>query len=181
MELLSTHYKERVIPELKKELGIANIYALPKIIKVVVNVGIRQDQKTAELTKAIERTLLRVTGQKPVSTKAKKSIAAFKTRAGMDIGYKVTLRGSRMYDFLTKLINITLPRVRDFRGVPSSAVDKNGNLTIGIRENIVFPEIASDEVLSIHGLSITIATNANSREHGTALFKALGFPFEKKQ
>ena len=160
MELLSTHYKERVIPELKKELGIANIYALPKIIKVVVNVGIRQDQKTAELTKAIERTLLRVTGQKPVSTKAKKSIAAFKTRAGMDIGYKLS--------FLNILVNY-------------SWLDKNGNLTIGIRENIVFPEIASDEVLSIHGLSITIATNANSREHGTALFKALGFPFEKKQ
>lgn len=181
MERLSTHYTKHAISTLKEELGIANVYALPKIMKVIVNVGIRQDQKTADLVKAIERTLMRITGQKPVPTKARMSIATFKIRAGMDIGYMVTLRGKRMDDFLTKLIHVTLPRVRDFRGISLSAVDREGNLTIGIREHIVFPEIAADDVLHIHGMAVTIVTNAHSRERSLALFRALGIPFAKEK
>lgn len=179
MERLSTQYQRHGIPILKTELGMKNVHALPKLVKVVVNVGMRQDQKTAERVAAVERTLLSITGQKAVPTKARTSIATFKIRTGMEIGYMVTLRGRRMDDFLTKLIHVTLPRVRDFRGIPLSAVDQRGNLTIGIREHIVFPEIASDDVLHIHGMAITVVTNAKSRERGIVFFRALGFPFVK--
>lgn len=181
MERLRERYKQRTVPAIKQALQLTNVFSVPHITKVVVNVGIRQDQKTTELVKNIERTLTLITGQKPVPTKARQSIAAFKTRAGMDIGYMVTLRGTRMDDFLTKFIHVTLPRVRDFRGIPLSAVDRQGNLTIGIREHIVFPEIAADEIERIHGMSITLVTNAGTRERGLALFSALGVPFAQVQ
>ncbi len=127
MTTLKEKYQKTIVPQLQKELGITNINAIPKITKTVINIGVRQDQKTNEYMKTIENTLTRITGQKPVFTKAKKSIAAFKTREGMEIGAMVTLRGKRMYDFVTKLIGSTLPRVRDFRGVSDTIVDKQGN------------------------------------------------------
>lgn len=181
MRGLKELYKQKVMPELKKELGIKNALAVPRIIKVVVNIGIRQDQKTPESVKTIASTLKRITGQEPVATKARKSIATFKIREGTEIGFKVTLRGNRMDDFLTKLIHNTMPRVRDFRGIPVTSVDRKGNLSIGLKEHIVFPEINADEVERIHGLEITIATSAKNREEGIALFKALGFPLKQDQ
>jgi large subunit ribosomal protein L5 len=132
------------------------------------------------LVETVENTLLRITGQRPAKTAAKKSISNFKIRKGMTVGFMVTLRGHRMYDFLDKLVNLTLPRVRDFRGLPRKSVDHKGNLSIGFREHVAFPEIRPDEVERLHGLGITVVTNAKSREKGLALFAGLGFPFAAK-
>jgi large subunit ribosomal protein L5 len=147
--------------------------------KVILNAGLSKGLKDASFVDIIEDSLRRISGQKPVKTKAKKSISNFKIRQGMIIGMKVTLRGKRMYDFLDKLINITLPRIRDFRGLDDKAVDKTGNMTIGLKEHIAFPEIGSDEIEKIHGLEIVINTTAKNKEEGYELFKALGFPFKK--
>ncbi len=171
-------YKKEIIPELKKRLDIKNTLAIPRITKVVINVGVGKKEK--DFISTVEANLARITGQKPVLTKAKKAISAFKTRQGMVIGVAVTLRGKRMYDFLEKLINISFPRVRDFRGISEKHLDNMGNLTVGFKENISFPEIRADEIENIHGLEISITTTAKSREAGLELFKLLGFPFIKK-
>lgn len=174
---LKERYNKEIVAQLKKELGETNIMALPKVQKVVVSVGLSAS-KDAKLIETVEQTLTRITGQKPVKTKAKKSIASFKIREGMTVGMMVTLRGDRMWDFLTKLIHVTFPRVRDFRGISKKIVDAQGNLSIGFREHIAFPEIRSDEVERLHGIQVTVTTTAGTRERGQKLFEALGFPFQ---
>lgn len=178
MNNLKEKYSKEIIPKLKEKLGYKNNLATPRIDKVIINAGLSKGLKDATFIDTVESTLTRITGQRPVKTKAKKSISNFKIREGMVIGMKVTLRGKRMYDFLDKLINITLPRVRDFRGLEKESVDKNGNLTIGFREHISFPEVGSDEVERLHGLEVVINTTAKTREEGFELLKSLGFPFK---
>lgn len=176
--MLREHYEKKVVPAMVEKFGYKNRMAVPKLKLVSVNVGMTaanlKDPKYAE---TVEATLQRITGQKPVKTLAKKSIASFKIRQGMEIGMKVTLRGARMWHFLEKLIHVTLPRVRDFRGVPSKIVDKQGNLSLGFKEYIAFPEIRSDEVERLHGIQVTVGTTARSKEEGVELFRLLGFPF----
>ncbi len=181
MEPLQQLYKKNAIPTLKKEFALSNDLQVPKILKISLNVGVGKSLKDANYLSMVESSLTRISGQKPIRTRAKKSIAAFKIREGMVVGMSVTLRKKRMYDFLDKLVNVALPRVRDFRGLDSKAVDRQGNLSIGFRENLAFPEIRSDEIESTHGLEVTIATNARSREKGLALFTLLGFPFKKPE
>ncbi len=174
---LAEHYRQEVVPALKKELGLSNTLAVPGLVKVVLNVGLGKQSGDSKHSDLVVKTLNRITGQKPVLTRAKKSISNFKIRQGMVVGAMVTLRGKRMYDFLDKLIRIGLPRVRDFRGLPAKSIDAQGNLAIGFREHLIFPEIRSDEVEAIHGLEVAITTTAGKREWGKKLFELLGFPF----
>lgn len=174
-------YTKIAVPALKQQFGYKNNLAVPRVKKIVVSAGIGAGLKDPKFSETVVATLQRVTGQKPVLTLAKKSISGFKIRQGQAVGAMVTLRGKRMYDFLEKLINITLPRVRDFRGLAVQAIDQKGNLNIGFREHNVFPEIRPDEVEKLHGLQITIATTAASREIGLVLLKLLGFPFREKE
>lgn len=172
-------YKESVIPALKKELGYKNLMAIPKMQKVSINVGLGSQFKDAKLLEVMENVLTRISGQKPVRRRARLSISNFKIREGNIIGMSVTLRGNRMYDFLDKLLNITFPRERDFQGLNPKSIDGQGNLSIGFKEYLAFPEIRSDEVERLHGLQITITTSAETKKEGLALFTALGFPFKK--
>jgi len=172
-------YKKEVVPALQKELGFKNAMQAPKIKKVILNAGIGRFVKEPRYIDNVENTLAKITGQKPMRTKAKKSISNFKIREGMEIGVAVTLRGARMYQFLDKLVSITLPRVRDFRGLSEKSFDKNGNYTIGFKENLAFPEIKAEELEKIHGLQITINTNAKNKAEGKALLTRMGFPFIK--
>ena len=172
-------YTKQAVPVLKEKFGYTNTMAIPKIEKVVLNVGLGKSLKDSAFLETAEKTLERITGQKPVPTKARKSISNFKIREGMVIGMKVTLRGKRMQDFLQKLVTITLPRVRDFRGLSRKSVDREGNLNIGIKEHIAFPEIKTDEIERLHGLEIAVVTTAHTKEEGLALFEALGFPLQK--
>ena len=174
---LKERYTKEIRPQLMKELGISNIMAAPKVTKVTVSVGLSQAIKDPKLMELIEQTLRRITGQKPVQTKAKKSIASFKIREGQIVGIMVTLRGERMWDFLTRFTQFTFPRIRDFRGISDSTVDAQGNMSIGFKEHLAFPEIRTDEVERVHGLQVTITSTAGNRKNGLALFKALGFPF----
>src|SRR3989344_6813372 len=176
---LKEKYQKVVIPALKEKFGYKNNLAIPRIDKVVVNVGTGQGLKDAKFNEVVAATLERITGQRPIRVAAKKSISNFKIRAGLVVGMMVTLRGKRMYDFVEKLINITLPRIRDFRGLETKMVDPNGNLNIGFREHIAFPEIRSDEVEKIHGLQVSVVTDAKSHDIGLELFKLLGFPFRQ--
>lgn len=175
---LREKYQKEVVPQMKEKFGYKNAMAVPKIEKVVINTGIgrfRQDQKTVE---EIVHALSLVSGQKPVFSLAKKAISSFKTRKGMKVGLKVTLRGQRMYDFLERLIYLALPRSRDFRGIDQKSIDQKGNLTIGIKEHIIFPEISHEEVKTIFGLEISVVTNAKKREEGLELLRLLGFPIK---
>lgn len=156
--------------------GLKNKLATPCITKVTINVGLNARNNDAKLPDVIQSVLARITGQRPVARTAKKSISNFKVREGMVVGYMVTLRGKRMEDFITKFVNLVLPRVRDFRGVEPKSIDARGNLSLGFREYIAFPEIRSDEVEKLHGLEVNITTTAGTRERGLTLFKALGFP-----
>ena len=181
---LKERYERRVIPHFLKELGYKNRLAVPRMLKVVVNVGVgsllKNDSNSKELGEAVEQDLAFITAQKPVQTKSKKSIAAFGTRRGQMLGFKVTLRGKRMMDFLERLVNLALPRTRDFFGIPVTSFDQKGNLTIGIKEHTVFPEVGRGErgqkVKKIFGFEITVVTNAQSKEEGISLFKMMGFP-----
>jgi large subunit ribosomal protein L5 len=179
MNRLKQKYLKEIIPALKEKFGYKNILAVPKLLKVTLNVGISATKKDDKYQELINKTLTRISGQKPVFTKAKKAISSFKTREGQIVGAKVTLRKDRMYDFVDKLIGISLPRVRDFRGINSKSVDKGGNLTIGFKEHLVFGEINMDEVENIHGLEVVLTTNAKNKEEGLELFKLLGMPFQK--
>ncbi len=170
-------YLRLVLPTLKKEFGYKNDLAAPRLRKVVLNIGLSTGKRDAKFAETARATLTRITGQKPVMTLAKRSISNFKIREAQEVGCTVTLRGSRMYDFLEKFVRIGLPRIRDFRGLPSSSLDQQGNLALGLREHIVFPEIRTDEVESVHGLELAIATTANRRDVGKRLFQLLGFPF----
>ncbi len=186
--IIKEKYQKEAIPALKEKLGIKNVMALPKITKAVINIGFGRmlvskstKDEQRKLVDYVVENLTQISGQKPFATKAKKSIAAFKTREGMILGAKVTLRGARLYDFLGKLINVALPRSRDFQGISESAVDSSGNLNIGIKEHISFPEISPEKSPMILSLEVTVGTNAKSREKGLALFTLLGFPFKKQQ
>lgn len=171
-------YKE-ALPGLKKELGIANVMMLPKVEKVVVNCGQGEAVKSIKVLEGAIDDLTRITGQKPVMNRAKKSIAGFKLREGMPIGCSVTLRGHRMYEFLERLINIAIPRIRDFRGFSAKAFDGRGNYTLGLKEQIVFPEIDYDKVDATRGIGITIVTSARTDIQGKALMDVFKFPFKK--
>ena len=179
MTTLREQFKETIVQGLQKELGCSNLHEVPKPLKVTVNVGLGKGLKDARYTEAVEETLRRITGQKPVTTTSRLSIAGFKIREGMVVGMKVTLRGKRMWDFLDKMVRVSFPRVRDFRGIPISTVDESGNLSVGFQEHMAFPEIRSDEIELVHGLQVTITTSARTKQKGLALFRALGFPFQR--
>lgn len=171
-------YKTEVIPKLTAEFGVKNIYAVPTVKAVTLNIGLGPGLKDAKFLETAEKTLIRITGQKPVMTKSRKSIAGFKIREGLVVGMKVTLRGKRMWDFLEKLIRVSLPRIRDFRGLSPDAFDGQGNYSIGFKEHMAFPEIRSDEIELIHGLQVTIATSATGDDQARALLKHLGMPLK---
>jgi len=175
---LKEHYIKNIIPVMKEKFKYKNALAIPKIEKVVINIGIHLGMK--DKVSAMENTLKRISGQRPVKTLAKKSISNFKIREGMVIGMMVTLRKEKMYNFVEKLINVVLPRLRDFHGLTEKSIDKNGNLNIGFREHIVFPEIDSEEIDSLHGLEMAIVTTAKNKKEGLEFLKLLGFPFEKE-
>ena len=179
MARLKEKYRKEIAPALAKEFGIKNSMAVPKISKVVVNMGMGEAISNAKILDTAVDELKSVTGQKPVVTKAKKSIASFKLRQGMNIGTMVTLRGDRMYEFLDRLISVALPRVRDFRGISGKAFDGRGNYTLGIREQLIFPEIDFNKVDKTRGMNISIVTTAETDEQARALLKALGMPFRQ--
>ncbi len=181
MNRLKEKYLKEIRPQLKKELGFSSDLAVPKLEKIVINIGLGKAKDDSRIKDVALQTLERITGQKPVETLAKKAISNFKTRQGMTVGAKVTLRGERMYEFLDKMINIAFPRVRDFRGLSKKGIDPRGNLNIGFTEHIVFPEIESDEVENIHGMEVALVTNTKTREDGEKLFDALGLPFKKDE
>ncbi len=178
MITLKERYTKEILPELRTELKIANPMGVPKITAITIGVGLSQGLKDPKFIETAEDVLTRIAGQKPVKTKAKQSISNFKIRKGMTVGMRVTLRGIRMWHFLDKLLNVTFPRIRDFRGISSALVDDSGNITIGFREFLSFPEISPDEVERIHGLQVTITSTAKTKTNGIALYKALGFPFK---
>jgi large subunit ribosomal protein L5 len=176
---LRQHYQKSVIPALVKEFGYKNVMAVPKIQKVSVNIGLGEATQNAKLMDGAVNELSQIAGQKPVVTKAKKSIAAFKLREGMSIGAMVTLRGDRMYEFLDRLMNVALPRVRDFRGVSSKSFDGRGNYTLGVRDQLIFPEIDYNKVEKVKGMNISITTSAKTDAEGLALLRHMGMPFRQ--
>ena len=177
---LKQHYKKSVVPALVKEFGYKNVMAVPKVEKVSVNIGLGEATQNAKLMDGAVNELGQIAGQKPVVTKAKKSIAAFKLREGMSIGAMVTLRGDRMYEFLDRLMNVALPRVRDFRGVSSKSFDGRGNYTLGVRDQLIFPEIDYNKVEKVKGMNISITTSAKTDAEGLALLKHMGMPFRQQ-
>jgi large subunit ribosomal protein L5 len=177
MARLKEKYKNEISPALAKEFDIKNPMAIPRIEKVVVNMGLGEASSNAKILDVAAEELKAITGQKPVITKAKKSIAAFKLRQGMNIGTMVTLRGDRMYEFLDRLISVALPRVRDFRGISGKAFDGRGNYTLGIREQLIFPEIDFNKVDKTRGMNISIITTAKTDEQARSLLKSMGMPF----
>ena len=179
MTRLYDRYTNEAIPALKKEFGYTNPMQVPRIEKVVLNVGLGEAVSNAKLIEVVCNEIGAITGQKPVVTKARKSIASFKLRQGMPIGVTVTLRRDRMYEFLDRLMNIAVPRVRDFRGVSSKAFDGKGNYTLGIKEHIIFPEIAIDKIEKVYGMNICVVTSARTDDEARSLLKYLGMPFKK--
>jgi len=177
---LRAEYNDKFTAELQKELELKNVHQVPRLEKIVINVGLgraKEDKKTIE---AAKNTLRKITGQEPVETVAKNSIAGFKLREGNMIGLKLTLRGDRMYEFMDRLINIVLPRLRDFHGVPNKAFDKQGNYSIGMTDQSVFPELTFEETTTAHGLQAVFVVRAENREHSKALLTKFGMPFEKE-
>ncbi|MGH2784790.1 MAG: 50S ribosomal protein L5 [Actinomycetota bacterium] len=175
---LKKRYRAELVPQLKTELGVANVMQVPRLEKVVVNMGVGEAIKDGKLLEGAVADLTVIAGQKPIITKARKSIAGFKLREGQAIGTKVTLRGDRMWEFLDRLLTLALPRIRDFRGLPST-FDGRGNYTLGLTEQLVFPEIDYDAVTKVRGMHITVVTTAQDDEAARALLKALGFPFKE--
>jgi len=178
--VLKERYQNEVVPALMKTLDLSNIMEVPHVEKVVVNIGLGEALDNAKALDAAVVDLTTITGQKPIVTKARKSIANFKLREGRAIGAKVTLRGDRMWSFLDRMMNIALPRVRDFRGVSADAFDGRGNYTLGLREQLVFPEIEYDKIDKLRGLEVTIVTSARNDDHGRQLLRLLGMPFRKE-
>jgi large subunit ribosomal protein L5 len=176
---LQEKYRTEVVPVLKKDFGLANIMEVPKIDKVVINMGMGGASQNIKVLDAAVLEMTKITGQKPQVTRSKKAISNFKIRENMPIGCKVTLRGHRMYEFLDRLINIAIPRIRDFRGVSNRSFDGRGNYTLGVKEQIIFPEIQYDQVDQIRGMDITITTTATDNKQGRALLEAFNFPFRK--
>ena len=176
-ERLKTHYQEKIVPKLMEQFSYTNIHQVPKVIKVTINRGMGEAAQNAKALEASLAEISLITGQKPVVTRAKKAIAGFKIRQGMPVGIMVTLRSGRMYAFLDRLINLTLPRIRDFRGISPKSFDGRGNYTLGLREQLIFPEVEYDSVDQVRGMDISIITTANTDEEGRALLKELGMPF----
>jgi len=176
---LHQYYREQVVPRMRTELQIANLMQVPRISKITVNMGVGEAVADKKVMDAAVADLSKITGQKPLVTKSRKAIAAFKIRAGLAIGAKVTLRGRRMYEFLDRLINIAMPRIRDFRGVSPRSFDGRGNYTLGVKEQIIFPEIQYDQIDQVRGMDITITTTAHDDRMGRALLEAFSFPFRK--
>ncbi len=174
---MKTLFNEELIPRLMDELGLTNVMQVPRFEKVVINMGVGDAVKDGRMLEAALADLTVIAGQKPVVTKARKSIAGFKLREGMPIGAKVTLRGDRMWEFLDRLVTLALPRIRDFRGLNPEAFDGRGNYTLGVTEQLIFPEVDYDKVLQVRGMDITVVTTAKSDDEGLALLMALGFPF----
>ena len=177
MARLKTLYKDKVIPALMKEFSYKNVMQVPRLDKIVINLGLGEAIQNAKVLESAQAELTAIAGQKPVITRAKKSIANFKLRAGMPIGCNVTLRRDRMYEFFDRLVNIALPRIRDFRGVSGKSFDGRGTYALGIREQIIFPEIDYDKIDKIRGMNIVISTTAQTDEEGKALLKMMGMPF----
>lgn len=176
---LYTIYKKEIVPKLMEEFGIENLMAVPKLQKIVINVGAGEAINDGKYVDTVIENVGQITGQRPVATKAKKSVSNFKLREGMPIGAKVTLRKKIMYEFLDRLINLSLPRTRDFQGVPNKSFDGRGNYTMGIKEHTIFPEIDVDSARFVHGMDITFVTSAESDEEAFALLKHFGMPFKK--
>jgi large subunit ribosomal protein L5 len=174
---LKARYKDQVAAKLKDEFGYSNVMQIPTVAKIVVNIGVGEAAKDSKLIEGAVRDLTIITGQKPVVTRSKKSIANFKLREGMPIGAHVTLRGDRMWEFFDRLLSISLPRIRDFRGLSPKQFDGNGNYTFGVTEQVVFAEIPQDKIDRVRGMDITIVTTAKNDDEGRALLRALGFPF----
>ena len=177
--LKELYYKE-IQPTLKEQLGFKNTYMGPKLKKVVINMGLGLDGNDAKIVKSCEEDLAKLSGQKPVITKFKKSVANFKTRKGTNAGLKVTLRGNKMYEFIYRLVNIALPRIKDFRGLSAKGFDKFGNYTFGVKEHIIFPEVNFDRIDKIRGLDIIVVISTLNKDHSFALLEKLNFPFIKK-
>ncbi|NNK93631.1 MAG: 50S ribosomal protein L5 [Desulfobacterales bacterium] len=179
MGALKDYYYNECVPALKEELGFTNIMQVPKLEKIVLNMGLGEAVQNPKIIEGAVEELTRIGGQKAVVTKAKKSIAGFKLREGMPIGCRVTLRGDMMYEFFSKLVNVALPRVRDFRGISPKGFDGRGNFSLGVKEQIIFPEIDYDKIDKIKGLNITIVTSAPTNEEGRSLLQLMGMPFKK--
>jgi large subunit ribosomal protein L5 len=177
---LQDKYKKQIIPELKKKFGYKNNLQAPRLTKLVLNVGVGRHTKEKQYIDSVVDSITRIAGQKPVLTKARQSISSFKIREGNIVGVSVILRGKRMYDFVEKLINVSFPRVRDFRGISTKGVDRTGNMTVGFKEHLAFPEIKADEVDNIFGLEVCLTTTARTKEEGLELFTQMGFPFKKE-
>lgn len=180
MSTLKQQYLKTILPELKTKLGRENVLEVPKVTKATLNVGLSA-KKDPKFIDVIVDTLRRISGQAPVKTLSRKSIAGFKVRQNMVVGCMVTLRGEQMWSFIEKLVHVAFPRVRDFQGIPESAVDGTGNFHYGFREHVAFPEVSTKEIESIHGVQVSITTTAKTHEEGVALFKALGFPFKTEE
>ena len=179
MSRMQQFYREKVVPQLSEKLKLQNPMQVPRIVKITVNMGVGEAVADRKVVDAAAADLAKITGQKPLITKSKKAIASFKLRENLPIGCKVTLRGSRMYEFLDRLISIAMPRIRDFRGVSARAFDGRGNYTLGVKEQIMFPEIQYDQIDQIRGMDITITTTAANDDQGRALLEAFNFPFRK--
>jgi large subunit ribosomal protein L5 len=181
MSRIQENYRKTVVPALREKFGIANVMAVPRVTKVVINTGTGRLAKDAKMLERVEQDLALLSGQKAAVRKAKKSVSSFKLRQGMPVGYAVTLRGRRMYDFLDRLIALALPMSKDFRGVDPANVDGAGNLNLGIREHNIFPEITFESLKDIFGLQVTVVTNAGDRARGLELFRQLGVPLKKEK
>ena len=179
MVRLQQYYREQVVPRLQKDLGIGNPMQVPRITKITVNMGVGEAVADKKVMDAAIGDLTKISGQKPLITRSRKAIASFKIRAGLPIGCMVTLRGARMYEFLDRLISIAMPRIRDFRGVSTRSFDGRGNYSLGVKEQIIFPEIQYDQIDQIRGMDITITTTARDNRQGRALLEAFNFPFRK--
>jgi large subunit ribosomal protein L5 len=179
MARLQQYYRETVVPKLRSDLKIENAMEVPRITKITINMGVGEAVADRKVMDAAVTDLTKITGQKPLITKSRKAIASFKLRAGLAVGAKVTLRGVRMYEFLDRLINVAMPRIRDFRGVSPRSFDGQGNYSLGVKEQIIFPEIQYDQIDQIRGMDITITTTARDNRHGRALLEAFNFPFRK--
>lgn len=177
MSKLKSLYQETIVPKLMKQFGYTNIHQVPKVVKVTVNRGLGEASQNAKALESSVAEIAQITGQKPVVTRAKKAIAGFKIREGMPVGVMVTLRSAKMYAFLDRLIGLSLPRIRDFRGISPKSFDGRGNYSLGIREQLIFPEIEYDKIDKIRGMDISIITTANTDEEGRALLKEMGMPF----
>ena len=179
MARLQQVYREKIVPELKKNLSLQNTMQVPRILKITVNMGVGEAVADKKVMDAATADMAKITGQKPAVTKAKKSVATFKVRDGQAIGCKVTLRGDRMYEFLDRLVSIAIPRIRDFRGINTRSFDGRGNYSLGVKEQIIFPEIQYDQIDQLRGMDITITTTAADDDQGRALLEAFNFPFRK--